>query len=574
MYRIRKIELTSGIDIAPGDLTVAIGPNNGGKSQFLKDLVSSIALPTNPRKSIKAISTVFPEGSASALKTIAEVLEYDENGHAILDVPSPDFHQPQQLRVMKQALDSVMEGGSDDTNRARFIENNLGRHLVSHLTTERRLLLIKRQVNRPQNIERHQSPIESAFAATPETLSWIDERVQAAFGTKLVLDGTLFAAAEFRLGNTDALNSDRGQRQKEIRALPQLDDQGDGIRSFCGILVAMTASLRPVIAVDEPEAFLHPPQAYLIGRALAELRNRGVQIFIATHSADVLRGILSVTVDATIVRFSKIRSSFATKVLNPVELLNITNAPVLSSARVLDGLFYSGVAVTESDGDVVLYRNLLQELDSSASIGFVNSYSKQLSAKIAMPFRAMGVPCAVMVDFDVLRVRSEFKKIFKALDGDWLTIEAEYDSLIKEIEGSDTADSRLRSALSLVKQARKKLHRQGDARQQLVWLRARLKDIRESASVWGELKKRGARGLTASANPSYDFIIEKCECIGLFIVSAGEREAWLIPEVPYTTDKPKWTESALRYLARNSLPETHPLRKYVRSVWRFCLENS
>ncbi|MGZ3471666.1 MAG: AAA family ATPase [Isosphaeraceae bacterium] len=50
----------------------------------------------------------------------------------------------------------------------------------------------------------------------------------------------------------------------------QLDEQGDGIRSFVGIVVALLILNRGLFLIDEPEAFLHPPQAYRIGAFIAE----------------------------------------------------------------------------------------------------------------------------------------------------------------------------------------------------------------------------------------------------------------------------------------------------------------
>ena len=39
--------------------------------------------------------------------------------------------------------------------------------------------------------------------------------------------------------------------------------------SFMGLMVAVITANFPLIIVDEPEAFLHPPQARLLGRKLA-----------------------------------------------------------------------------------------------------------------------------------------------------------------------------------------------------------------------------------------------------------------------------------------------------------------
>jgi hypothetical protein len=51
---------------------------------------------------------------------------------------------------------------------------------------------------------------------------------------------------------------------QEIMALPQVQEQGDDVKSFVGMLLAITATEYPLLLIDEPETFLHPPQAYLL----------------------------------------------------------------------------------------------------------------------------------------------------------------------------------------------------------------------------------------------------------------------------------------------------------------------
>ena len=64
--------------------------------------------------------------------------------------------------------------------------------------------------------------------------------------------------------------------------MPRLDQQGDGMKSFMGLLLNIVASAYPVVLVDEPEAFLHPPQARLIGRMLGDEKDPGAQVLVAT----------------------------------------------------------------------------------------------------------------------------------------------------------------------------------------------------------------------------------------------------------------------------------------------------
>jgi hypothetical protein len=569
IFKLGSITLRSGLSFKPGQLTVAIGPNNGGKSEFLNDVVSAVARPDAPRKSVQSVEMEFPIGPRKVIDALTAGADTDPSGHLILDGPDPDFSQPRQMRYQPIQLGLGGADRPEDVLRG-IVKTHLGRRLVSHLTTEQRLLLVKRQINRAQNVEGPLSPLEAAYEAPADVMKRVYDPVFSAFGHHLVLDKARFATLEFRLGDTAAIPEDPAECIKHLSKFPRLDEQGDGIRSFTGVLVAAAAALRPVVAIDEPEAFLHPPQAFLVGKALAALRSR-TQLFIATHSAEVLRGILTETQDVNVIRFSQREGIFHTKSLDIHGLRSITGDPVLKSARVLDGLFYNGVVVTESDGDVALYRAVLDDMDTALSVTFINSYSKQSSTQVAKPFHAMDVPCALIVDFDGLRVRHEFRTLYEGAGGAWSDIAVAYDSLLGDLEGADTAAVRLQNAAGLLTQVLSQLVSQGDAQKQLSWLQKRIKDVRESASEWADAKKRGRDALSAAGQTSFDVIDRHCRALGLFIVPCGEREAWLVPGVKYTkSNKRAWTDTALRYIGANPLQEGNALRAFASAVQTFC----
>lgn len=139
-----------------------------------------------------------------------------------------------------------------------------------------------------------------------------------------------------------------------LESFPNLDIQGDGLRSIVGIISAIVAVKRPVILIDEPEAFLHPPQALQLGQIISELVDDNTQVFIATHSADFLRGLISVVQDSKIIRLERSKEDVTTaNLLEPDILKQIVTDPLLSSARVLEGMFYRGVVATEGDADCI-----------------------------------------------------------------------------------------------------------------------------------------------------------------------------------------------------------------------------
>ena len=95
-----------------------------------------------------------------------------------------------------------------------------------------------------------------------------------------------------RLGDPPEFQHELGRPTKDylgqLRKLPKLEDQGDGVRNYMGLILNMLAGHHDIILIDEPEAFLHPPQARLLARILAERASKQ-QLFLATHSTLLCR---------------------------------------------------------------------------------------------------------------------------------------------------------------------------------------------------------------------------------------------------------------------------------------------
>jgi predicted ATPase len=81
--------------------------------------------------------------------------------------------------------------------------------------------------------------------------------------------------------------------KRVVSSTDPLQTQGDGMRSFATVILKMLAPDTPsLLLLDEPEAFLHPPQARLLGEFIAKERPTRSQLFAATHSPEVLQGML------------------------------------------------------------------------------------------------------------------------------------------------------------------------------------------------------------------------------------------------------------------------------------------
>ena len=116
----------------------------------------------------------------------------------------------------------------------------------------------------------------------------------------------------------------------------------------------------PSFSWHEPEAFLHPPQARLLGQIIAQGFLSEAQLFFATHSPDVIAGLMDTVPDRLrIFRIQRDCQVNHVKELEPAILSRIASDPLMKSSSVISGLFHERVIVCESHSDSVFYSALL-----------------------------------------------------------------------------------------------------------------------------------------------------------------------------------------------------------------------
>lgn len=306
-------------------------------------------------------------------------------------------------------------------SREGLLENGwfyhqFGPGLITFITTEHRLQLIKESASSDHDYAAA-NLLQSLYNAGSETERAIADEVAAVFrGQRIKLDYTTLTRLRLKVSKDFSdVPADPRDGKGAMRSRPALDNQGDGIRSFTGMVVALKTANRPLILIDEPEAFLHPPQAYAMGRLIASEAVSGRQIMVATHSTDVLRGVLSVTETPEIIRVDRIDNVNTFARLTRDTLTSILNDPLLSSARVLDALFYPSAIVTEADADSRLFHSAIQKAHPEAGCHFVNASNKQTVTTIMSIYTKLGVRRAGIVDFDILRKSDEWLEALKAI---------------------------------------------------------------------------------------------------------------------------------------------------------------
>lgn len=571
-YRIDKISFINKFELIPNHLTVIVGPNNSGKSRILKDILE-LTIKQDPRTIILSnVEFKLPE-SIDEFKNIYNIkANIDNNGNHSLRPLSPTLSGSPAMGISPgwEMMWSNYLKDKPENNMKMFC-TWFGNYLTIFLNTEDRLRIIHQYTT--SNMETEINHLLQALylkgVAAEDGLKLI---VKDAFDMDIKLDYSLLSSLVLRVGDSfGEIPPDPRNARPILEKFEKLDDQGDGIKSFVAIVLTMLVIERPIIMIDEPEAFLHPPQAIKLGEFIAENANDNRQIIIATHSSDLLRGILNKRQDINIIRVDRYKNSNIIHSLDPKDLVQIANDPVLSSSRILEGLFYKGAVIVEADGDSTFYQRASRRQGSSEDIHYTHAHGKQAIPKIIEPYVKFGLRYAAIVDFDELR-GDEFRNLLRRIG----TPKKDFDdlmrlrkSIVDEIETINKKEllKVLISEMETLKAEVSSSNCISDPEKTLEYAQRKLKKIGEMSSPWCKFKDSGYQALTKESQDCFRELYEICKKYGIFIVPVGELESWLVEYgIEKTTNKPAWIAKALVKLSEISIERSKPLWKFMEEI--------
>ena len=554
---IEKLIFNNGttLQVGKGDIIVFVGPNNVGKSQVLKDIHNLTGNDIN--------SIVVKEVSCSQCSVEDITPWYDKyvsfEATRYGRVYSPYGNMTQEVREVEFKFSS---------NKRFGVLRDLAIH---SLNTEARLLIS----HAAEGLNPHapnKSPIH-ALVQNVNLLRRVANYVKAAFGTSVA--PLLGKNIPLCIGPDIAKEDIPGDTMPEVEAnylqrlasYPQLQDQGDGMRSFIGIILWLILEHYNIFLIDEPETFLHPPQATLLGSVVGELISKEQQAFIATHSMHYINGLLEkVPSRVKIVRVTRSGNSNDFSVLDNTRLVQISKDPFLRYSALLDGMFYKNVVLCEGDADCMFYSMLNNADDMNGAKGtdtlFTHCGGKQRMPKVIGALKELRVDVKVIPDFDVLNDEVMLKELVHVCGGDWGCIERDYKILIADINQRSNVG---RTGADVLKEIEAKL---ADVMETVV-SPTKMRNIRkslESRTVWDQLKTTGVTGVGAG-NPrsACESILKYLSTIGIHVVPCGELECF-VPTVG--GHGPDWLHTVIEQFP-DAANATYDLAKaFVRS---WCL---
>ena len=429
-FKILKLITNKGKEIIPHKINVIVGPNNNGKSRFLKDIKMLITTLDENTKVIKQINIEIPSDFDEFIKEYKlneKILNL--NGQQYLSdysgVSQTEFNSSDSFannlsahlqpiysweNVVKSAIDyskSHINIFSNKTDSMKNFLNFFGILFVQYLGTEEKLLTCKTQKKYGRNdLSKN---ILSEVQTNSTLLSELAKYTKKMFHKDVILDAVnLGEKIAFRVGsdfdfyrNAKKIDTDA---DKKLNDYELLDTEGDGIKSFVSTFITLNMSQKNIILLDEPESFLHPPLASQMGKIIAEAASDDKQIFVATHSPELLKSLIENCDDVNIIRIERENQKSNIYQLNNKDFLKcMYQSSLLSNSRVLNGLFCEKTYICESLSDLEIFQLLHDTANPTDSAYFINAYNKQTEEDISNLNKTLNVKNYRIYDFDIFR---------------------------------------------------------------------------------------------------------------------------------------------------------------------------
>lgn len=552
---IEKLVFNNGetLRVGKGDIVVFVGPNNVGKSQVLKDLYNLTGDDIN--------SIVVKEISCSQVSVNDIIPWYDKYVSFTVTrhgrVYSPYGNMTHDVREVEFKYMSVKKFG-------------VLRDLVIHFLNTDARLLISHAAEGLDPQAPNKSPIH-ALVQDVNLLRRVANYVKEAFGTSVA--PLLGKNIPLCIGPDINKSEISGDTMPEVEAnylqrlasYPQLQDQGDGMRSFIGVILWLILEHYNIFLIDEPETFLHPPQATLLGSVVGELISDEQQSFIATHSMHFINGLLEkVPNRVRIVRITRSGNSNDFSVLDNTQLIQISKDPFLRHSALLEGMFYKNVVLCEGDADCMFYSMLNNAEDMNGAKGtetlFTHCGGKQRMPKVIGALKELRVDVKVIPDFDVLNNEVVLKGLVQVCGGDWSRVEHDYKILIADIKQRSNIG---RTGADVLKEIEAEL---ADVMGTVV-SQTKMRNIRaslEANTEWDRLKKTGINGIGAG-NPrsACESILKYLSTIGIHVVPCGELECF-VPTVG--GHGPDWLHTVIEQCPNTANTMYDQAKVFIRSL--------
>ena len=515
---ISQIQFNNGqnLDLLENDIVVFVGPNNAGKSQALKDIY---ALTDKKVPSVVISNITITKSSTPISSLLSCVSKGIHNGDHISYNVFGHY-----MNVFNFTDKSFPTSPYFDYFRDLFVAN---------LDTSARLTICFA----PQNIRRDENkshPIHYA-AFDGKYRKWLSDNFKKAFGVEITPNILYGAAIPLCIGKPVVLEGnyeDEITRQEEtskiLETYDQVQNQGDGIKSFTGILLYLMLDYFRIYLIDEPESFLHPPQARIMGQIIGKTLSAHQQAFISTHSEEIIKGLLDFCPERIkIVRITRDGKTNHFSILNNADFNKVWSDPLLKYSNIMASLFHKSIVLCESDSDCKMYSiiesHIKQKQQKYSETLFIHCGGKHRMSKIIQALRSLNVAVTTIVDIDVLNDEAVLKGIVEAYGVDYDRIKPDYNKIVSNLHSPKEKIDRTTAKITINQVLDSSTSKNLSNKESET-----IKEAVSTISKWKTLKSSGISALPpVGATSSFRKIDKLLKEHGVYIVPVGELECFI-----------------------------------------------
>lgn len=504
---LEKIEFKNsdiGITLKKNEKVIIVGPNNSGKSQTLREILT-IADQRKNTETLVIKDLAFNKNISNSDFTI-----FLQNNATYIN---PNFHY----------LDRKIHVNYVNKWDNNYLDGDLTELFIKNITAKERLDICQDQNS--VSPDQPKTKAQHILYDDDNLMQNISSLFQKAFGKELMFDFKGGSKLPIHVGEIPRgeIFTDRQSNtyRDAVRKNPKLENQGDGVKSYAGILFETLTNDRDIILLDEPEAFLHPPQMRKLGETLSS-EHKG-QMIVATHSSDIMRGFLEGTKgNIKILRIQRDGEKNIVYNADADAIQELWKKPNLRFSNALDGMFHEQVIICEDDSDCRLYNYTAEWLKNSRGdnwldTSYVPSGGKSAIHGIASVLRKVGVPVKAVFDIDFLSDEKLVTDTVQAFGG----VPAEILPYWKRVDGYVRKGIKPKTNIEIKEAIRDLLDDSAEDELKKSAITACMKQ----GQSWSMLKLTGEAGLPGGdAYSEYRKLINHLKNIGIYIVPVGEIE--------------------------------------------------
>lgn len=521
-FFIQKITFKDGtiIELKKDDIVIFVGANNVGKSRTLKDIKDDII---NKSKNKKIISGIEYKADNMTEKSIKNYFEKNFK---------KDMYNNYSVQL---EYNNTYCFNEENFQNIRNNEKNFFKVFFTMLSTENRLnITLPISFNNINDYFRLN--IMDSLESSDEKINKLNNFLIRDFGKAIDVDQDSTEntfSKMYKMGSEDeiseTINSTKRIANRKLKELENLHEQGDGIRSAVAILAALIVNEHSLFLIDEPEAFLHPPQARLLGNNIVEL-SENKQFFLATHNIDLIRGVLEKNSSRVkIIKINRNNNDNTIFELNNQDIKKIANDRNLKYTNILNGLFYSKVILCENESDCKFYSAILENLNENL---FQNSLFCAVGGKdqfkVIIPLlRSLKIDYTIIADIDLINNRDKLRQLLNAIEKNkYDEIQEIHNRFLNEFQNRN--DSLVKKQSTIKEEISKLFTKEEYMSDETA---RKIKDLLKNINSL-KLLKIGGRDILPQGSCVSDFneIEEYLNLHNIYILDCGEIER-LIPEV-------------------------------------------